>query len=166
MEDRSFRRSHKIPSEEQSKEDPLVMPLQSIEVKNSSLGQEDSQDEEEEKTKAPNSKGRTSQLCHILRDAKNFICKPRNKEYSSIMVNNVWEVVSRPQDRFVVGSRWIYKTKCVADGSVENYKASFVAKGYAQKKEIDYEEAFTPVARYTYIRTMISLVAHMGWEIH
>eukprot|EP00253_Pinus_taeda_P029726 PITA_29726 len=82
------------------------------------------------------------------------------------MVNDVWEVVSRPQDKFVVGSRWIYKIKYVADCSIEKYKARFVAKGYAQKKGIDYEETFAPVTRYTSIRTVISLVAQMGWEIH
>ena len=88
------------------------------------------------------------------------------EEYNSIMVNYVWEVVPRPQDRSVVGSRWIYKIKYVADGSVEKCKARFVAKGYAQKGGIDYEETFSPVAKYTSIRTVISLAAQMGWEIH
>ena len=41
-----------------------------------------------------------------------------------------------------------------------------MAKGYAQKEGIDYEETFTPVARYTSIRFVISLAAYMGWEIH
>eukprot|EP00253_Pinus_taeda_P021747 PITA_21747 len=40
------------------------------------------------------------------------------EEYNSIMVNDVWEVVPRPQDRSVVGSRWIYKVKYVADDDV------------------------------------------------
>lgn len=53
------------------------------------------------------------------------------EEYNSIMVNDVWEVVPRPQDRSMVGSRWIYKIKYTADDSVEKYKAKFVAKGYA-----------------------------------
>eukprot|EP00253_Pinus_taeda_P014500 PITA_14500 len=88
------------------------------------------------------------------------------EEYNSIMLNDVWEVVPRPQDRSVVGSRWIYKIKYAADDSVEKYKASFVAKGYAQKEGIDYEETLAPVARYTSIRTVISLAAQMGWEIH
>eukprot|EP00253_Pinus_taeda_P024719 PITA_24719 len=64
------------------------------------------------------------------------------EEYNCIMVNEVWVVVSRPRDRFVVGSRWIYKIKYVADDSVEKYKTRFVAKGYAQKEGIDYEETF------------------------
>jgi len=31
---------------------------------------------------------------------------------------------------------------------------------------MDYEEAFAPVARYTSIRSIISLAAQMGWEVH
>eukprot|EP00253_Pinus_taeda_P006445 PITA_06445 len=88
------------------------------------------------------------------------------EEYSSIVVNDVWEVVPRPQDRTVVGSRWLYKVKYATNGSVEKYKARFVAKGYRQKELIDYEETFAPVARYTSIRSVISLAAQMGWEIH
>eukprot|EP00253_Pinus_taeda_P032285 PITA_32285 len=88
------------------------------------------------------------------------------EEYKSIMVNDVWEVVPRPQDRSVVGSRWIYKIKYAADGSVEKYNDRFVAKGYAQKEGIDYGETFIPVARYTSIRTVIFLAAQMGWEFH
>ena len=88
------------------------------------------------------------------------------EEYSSIMTNDVWEVVPRPQDRSVVGSRWIYKIKYVADGSVEKYKFRFVAKGYTQKEGIDYEETFAPIARYTSIRSVISLTTQIGWEIH
>ena len=86
--------------------------------------------------------------------------------YNSIMTNDVWEVVPKPQDRSVVGSRWIYKIKNVANGNIEKFKAKFVAKGYAQKEGIDYEETFAPVARYTSIRSVISLAAQMGWKIH
>eukprot|EP00253_Pinus_taeda_P024356 PITA_24356 len=41
-----------------------------------------------------------------------------------------------------------------------------MAKGYAKKEGINYEETFTPVARYTFIRSVISLSTLMGWEIH
>ena len=81
------------------------------------------------------------------------------EEYSSIMTNDVWEVVPRPQERFAVGSRWIYKIKYVANGSIEKFKAKFVAKGYAQKEGIDYEETFASISRYTSIRSVISLAA-------
>eukprot|EP00253_Pinus_taeda_P032203 PITA_32203 len=42
------------------------------------------------------------------------------------MQNDVWEVISRPTNRAVVGSRWIFKIKHVADGSNEKYKARFL----------------------------------------
>eukprot|EP00253_Pinus_taeda_P004913 PITA_04913 len=87
-------------------------------------------------------------------------------EYNSIMVNDVWKVVPRPQDKSMVGSRWIYKVKYAADDGVEKYKTRFVAKGYAQQEGIDYEETFAPVARYASIRTVIFLAAQMGWKIH
>lgn len=88
------------------------------------------------------------------------------EEYSYIMTNDVWEVVLRPKDKSVVGSRWIYKIKYATDDSLEKYKARFVAKGYAQKEGIDYEETSAPVARYASIRLVISLAAQMGWQIH
>ena len=88
------------------------------------------------------------------------------EKYNSIMTNDVWEVVPRPEDRSMVQSRCIYKIKYVVDGSVEKYKARFVANVCTQKEGIDYEETFAPVARYTSIKLVISLTANMGCEIH
>jgi galactose-1-phosphate uridylyltransferase len=44
------------------------------------------------------------------------------EEYASIMKNDVWEVVPRPEGKKVVGSKWIYKVKRASHGSVEMYK--------------------------------------------
>ena len=53
------------------------------------------------------------------------------KEYASIMKNDVWEVVPRSEGKSVVISRWLYKIKYAADGSIEKYKARFVARGFS-----------------------------------
>ena len=82
------------------------------------------------------------------------------------MKNDVWEVVPRPTGKSVVTSKWLYKIKHVADGSVEKYKARFVAYGFTQKKGIDYDETFALVSGYTTIRTIISLVAVFRWKLH
>jgi hypothetical protein len=66
----------------------------------------------------------------------------------------------------VVSSKWPFKIKHVADGSIEKYKARFVARGFSQKEGIDYEETFAPVSRYTSIRTIIALAAKMKWKLH
>ena len=53
------------------------------------------------------------------------------KEYQSIMKNDVWGVVPRPDGKSVVTSKWIYKIKHVADSIIEKYKARFVALGFS-----------------------------------
>ena len=88
------------------------------------------------------------------------------EEYQSIIKNDVWEIVPRPNSKDVVSSRWLFKIKHVVDGSIEKYKARFVACGFSQKEGIDYEETFALVARYTSIRTIIDLAAKMKWKLH
>ena len=88
------------------------------------------------------------------------------EEYQSIMKNDVWDVVPRPKGKSVVTSKRIYMIKHATDGRIEKYKAIFVAHGFSQKEGIDYEETFAPVARYTFIRSVLSLVAVMKWKIH
>jgi hypothetical protein len=89
-----------------------------------------------------------------------------NEEYDSILKNDVWTIVPRPHGKSVVTSKWVYKIKHAADGSIEKYKARFVARGFSQKEGIDYDEIFAPVARYTSIRIIISLAAVFGWKLH
>ena len=57
------------------------------------------------------------------------------KEYQSIMKNDVWDVVPRPERKSVVTSKWIYKIKHAAYGSTEKYKARFVLRVSLRKKE-------------------------------
>ena len=47
------------------------------------------------------------------------------------MKNDVWDVVPRPEGKSVVNSKWIYKIKHATDGSIEKYKARFVACGFS-----------------------------------
>ena len=88
------------------------------------------------------------------------------EEYDSILKNDVWTVVPRPHGKSVVTSKWLYKIKHAADGSVEKFKARFVARGFSQKEGIDYDEIFAHVARYTSIRIIIYLAAVFGWKLH
>ena len=88
------------------------------------------------------------------------------EEYQYILKNDVWEVVPRHKHKPMVSSKWIFKTKHSVDGSIENFKAIFFTRGFSQKEGIDYEETFAPVARYTSIRTILSLSSKMKWKLH
>ncbi|PKI44501.1 hypothetical protein CRG98_035088 [Punica granatum] len=80
------------------------------------------------------------------------------EELSMIEKNQTWELVDRPQDRKVIGVKWVYRTKLNSDGSVNKYKARLVVKGYAQVWGVDYSETFAPVARLDTIRLLIARV--------
>ena len=88
------------------------------------------------------------------------------EEYHSIMKNDVWEVVLRPEEKSVVTLKWIYKINHTADSSIEKHKARFVVHGFCYKEGIYYEETFAPIARYTSIRSILELVAVMKWKVH
>jgi hypothetical protein len=74
------------------------------------------------------------------------------KEYKSFTKDDVWDIVPRLEGNPMVISKWIYKNKHVVDGSIENFKARFVARGFSQKEGVDYEETFNPLDMYTSIK--------------
>ena len=87
-------------------------------------------------------------------------------EYDSLVGNNTWELVPPPNGKNVVGSHWVFKVKRDADGSVQRFKSRLVAQGYSQSKGIDYQEVFSPVARYNSIRVLFGIANTCDWDIH
>ena len=49
------------------------------------------------------------------------------REIESLWSNEVWELVDPPPNQKIVGSKWIFKRKLDADGTVKRYKARLVA---------------------------------------
>jgi hypothetical protein len=92
--------------------------------------------------------------------------KATDSEFSALIENGTWELVPPPEDKNIVGSRWVFKVKRKADGSVEKFKARLVAQGYSQTEGIDYNEVFSPVVRNTSIRSLLALANILDWEIH
>nr|GFC26444.1 retrovirus-related Pol polyprotein from transposon TNT 1-94 [Tanacetum cinerariifolium] len=79
---------------------------------------------------------------------------------------DVWELVDRPLCINVFNLKWLWKNKHDEENTVIQNKSRLVAKAYAQKEGVDYEESFAPVARLEAVRLFITYAAHKSFTIY
>jgi hypothetical protein len=78
-------------------------------------------------------------------------------EYKALVDNGTWRLVPRPPRANIITGNWVFKHKFHADGSLARHKARWVVRGFSQRYDIDYDEAFSPVVKPATIRTVLSI---------
>nr|GFB93560.1 retrovirus-related Pol polyprotein from transposon TNT 1-94 [Tanacetum cinerariifolium] len=79
---------------------------------------------------------------------------------------DVWELVDRPLCINVINLKWLWKNKCDEENTVIRNKSHLVAKGYAQKEGVDFEESFALVAWLESVRLFIAYAAHKSFIVY
>nr|GEZ76287.1 hypothetical protein [Tanacetum cinerariifolium] len=76
------------------------------------------------------------------------------------------ELVDRPLWKNIINMKWLWKKKRDEENTVIQNKSRLMAKGYAQKEGIDFEESIAPVARLEAVRLFIAYVAHKSFTVY
>ncbi|CEL60572.1 Retrovirus-related Pol polyprotein from transposon TNT 1-94 OS=Nicotiana tabacum PE=2 SV=1 [Rhizoctonia solani AG-1 IB] len=88
------------------------------------------------------------------------------KEIRMIEAMRTWRLVPRQKDFLVIRGRWVYRIKFDADGNIQTYKARYVAKGFAQRYGIDFNETYAPVVSMDSIHIILAIAAALDLELH
>nr|GFA18600.1 integrase, catalytic region, zinc finger, CCHC-type, peptidase aspartic, catalytic [Tanacetum cinerariifolium] len=78
----------------------------------------------------------------------------------------VWELVDKPFGKSVIRLKWLWKNKKDEDQTVIHNKERLVAKGYAHKEGIDFEESFALVERLEAVYIFVAYAAHKSFLIY
>ena len=74
--------------------------------------------------------------------------------------NQMWTLVDLTKNSKAIGCRYVFRKK-----DNKQYKAMLVAKRYARKERINYNEIFSPVVKHTTIRMLLAIIAQFDLEL-
>jgi hypothetical protein len=98
-------------------------------------------------------------------------------EYESLVANEVFELVERLATVSVMKGKWVLKIKRdeifrdviafngTINGDIERYKARYVAKGFAQRHHVHYEDVWKPTANYSTLQLLFAVAVERSYSI-
>ena len=82
------------------------------------------------------------------------------EELDQIERKETWELVPRPKEKNIIGTKWDFKNKFNQDGQVIRNKERLLCKG------IDFEETYAPLARIEAIIMFLALSCHKNFKVY
>lgn len=86
------------------------------------------------------------------------------EELQSFAANDAWELVDVPSKGSIVQCKWVLNKKLDVSDKVR-YRARLVAKGFTQRRGIDYEDTFSPVVKHSTLRMLFALSVQWDMDI-
>ena len=87
------------------------------------------------------------------------------EELKSIAKHEVWMKKAPPPGTKILPLKWIYRVKRNRMGEVVRWKCRLVAQGFFQVFGEDYDQTYSPVAKFTSIRTVLAISAQLGLTV-
>ena len=82
-----------------------------------------------------------------------------HEEIMGLLENGTFTLERVPDGRTPIGCRWVFKLKRKPDGTVDCYKGRLVGKGFSQRPGLDFDQTFSPTAKWAALRAILTLVA-------
>lgn len=98
-------------------------------------------------------------------DNKKEWIEAMNDEYNSLTKNKTWYLVNLPENKKAIDNRWVYKIKYSLNGEIDRYKARLVVRGVTQEYGVDYNETFSPVVKFSSLRTILAIAAALNLKL-
>jgi hypothetical protein len=76
------------------------------------------------------------------------------------------ELVPRPRNKNVIGTKWVFRNKLNEYGQVTRNKEILVCKGYPQVEGIDFKENFSSVARMEAIKLILAYACTKNIKVY
>ena len=94
--------------------------------------------------------------------------KAIHAELTMLMKRRTWEFAAPPKDKNIIGTKFVFKIKRLANGEVSKYKARLVVQGFAQREGEDFysNDLYAPTCKLTTVRLMLVWAAYNDYEIH
>ena len=87
-------------------------------------------------------------------------------ELKSLGNKGTFESLStKPPGVRLLGTKWVFKLKKCADGTLDKYKARLVAKGFLQRFGVDYFETFAPCTQLSSFRLILAISIAYNLEL-
>jgi hypothetical protein len=85
-----------------------------------------------------------------------------DSELDRLDMAGTWDVVDKIEGGKEVGSKWVFKVKRLADGSIDKFKAQLIAQDYTQRPSFNFDETYAPIVHFDSLRLLLAITAVQG----
>ena len=79
---------------------------------------------------------------------------------------DIYDIVPWPKGHKIIGSKWVFRIKWGPDSSIQKHKARIVAQGFMQVEGMDFDQTFTPIAKFSSLHTIFTLATEHDLKVH
>lgn len=79
------------------------------------------------------------------------------EEIDALKQNDTWNLVDANSSINIVGSKWVFKERKKVNRSIDKHNARLVARDFCQEEGVDFQYTYSPMARISTVRIVLSL---------